>query len=175
LILAALARPAAADEREFMLAVEPAFSLIHVGNSTAWGGGGGVDLSYGVSDAIAIRVTGAFTGQAIGDYTTDTTRNPSGTVLSYHAGAGLTYIIDILRVVPFIDFSFGLVGSRRPTPQGDVWQNDFGMEIGIGLDYLINRRIAVGAVVRYHAYLTALSTIPVWLYAGPRIAFHFGG
>ena len=49
------------------------------------------------------------------------------------------------------------------------------VEIGLGVDYLLTRRIALGFVVRYHAYLTALTQIPVYLYAGPRLALHFGG
>lgn len=176
LVVVALARPGLADEKEFVLSLQPGFSMIHIGDQTAWGGGGGLDLSYGVTDAFAVRVTGAFSAQQIDALTmNNTVVNPAGTVLAYHAGVGVTYIVDILRVVPFIDFSLGLLGTRRPTATGDQWSNEFGIEIGIGVDYLITRRIAIGAVVRYHAFLTALATIPVYLYAGPRIAFHFGG
>jgi hypothetical protein len=176
LLLAALAQRAAADEKEFLLAVQPGFSLIHVGDQTAWGGGAGVDFAYGVTDALAVRATGAFTGQAIGEAKmNDQVTAPSGTVLSYFAGVGVTYTIDVLRVVPYIDFAVGALGTRRPTLQGDAWGHDFGIEIGLGLDYLVNRRFAVGVVVRYHAFLTAIADLPVYLYAGPRLAVHFGG
>lgn len=170
--LSAIAAPSArADEREFILALQPAFSLVHVGAQTVYGGGGGIDLSYGITDAVAVRATGAFTGHAI-----DATRSaPSGTMTAWHAGAGITYTIDILRLVPYFDLSIGILGTRRPSSGGaSESRNDLGLEVGIGLDYLITRRVAVGVVVRYHALLTALSTIPVWLYAGPRVAIHFG-
>ncbi len=161
----AIALPSAADEKEWLVGVAPAASLIHVGGRTAWGGGAGLDLGYGVSDALALRLTGAFTAQAVDD----------GTVLNYWAGAGLTYTIDILRLVPYIDFSIGVLGTRKPTAQGDQWSTDFGVEVGLGADYLIRRWIALGFVVRYHASLTAITEIPVYLYFGPRLAFKFGG
>ena len=163
---------ALADEKEVIVAVEPAFALMHVNSSTAWGGGAGLDLSYGVTDAVAIRATGAFTGHSL----EATTGGPAGTLLAWHAGLGLTYTIDIVRVVPYIDFAVGVMGTERPAPAGaTVTNNQLGVEIGVGVDYLISRRWAVGVVVRYHAFLTALSDIPVYFYAGPRIAMHFGG
>ena len=96
-------------------------------------------------------------------------------VTAYHAGAGITYAVDILRLVPYFDVSVGLLGLVQPTDKGPKPTFDFGVEIGLGVDYLINRRVAVGFVVRYHAYLTSITQIPVYMYAGPRVAIHWGG
>jgi outer membrane protein W len=167
----ALASPARADEREWILSLQPAAALLHLGGETAWGGGAGLDLSYGFTDALAVRVTGAATAHALGA----TMNDPGGTVLAYNAGAGLTYTIDILRLVPYVDFAIGLVGTTREVNGERRTSNQLGMELGLGVDYLVSRRWAVGFVVRYHAYLTALSELPVYLYFGPRIALHFGG
>ena len=168
---AAFARPAVADEKEIILSASPDFAFIHLDGHTAWGGGGAVDVSYGLTDALAVRATGAFTAHGIGR--TDVA--PAGSVLAYHAGVGVTYAIDIVRVVPSLDFSLGLLGVRRPTSYGDQYTNQFGVEIGLGVDYLLSRRIAIGVVARYHAFLTAITELPAYFYAGPRVSFHFGG
>ena len=34
---------------------------------------------------------------------------------------------------------------------------------------------AIGVVVRYHAFLTDITRIPVYLFVGPRVTFRFGG
>lgn len=174
LVAAALAGPTArADEKELILSVEPFFALATTSDQTSPGGGAALDVSYGITDALAIRATGAIAGHSLGK----TMDFPAaGTLLAYHAGAGLTYTIDILRLVPYADFSIGLLGTSRPDGKGgQKTDNELGIELGIGVDYLVNRRFAVGVVVRYHAFLTALNDLPSWLYVGPRVAIHFGG
>jgi opacity protein-like surface antigen len=177
LVLLAGPRLAHASAKEFTLSLEPAFALVYLTDAnqprrTVYGGGGGLDVSYGVSESIAVRVTGAWTAHAIGA----TGSTPAGILQAYHAGAGITYVFDVLRLVPYIDFSIGLLGTARPGPNGrtDI-SNQFGIQVGVGVDYLISRTLAVGFVVRYHVYLTSLTQIPAYLYLGPRIAFHFGG
>ena len=93
----------------------------------------------------------------------------------YYAGGGLTYTIDILRLVPYVDFSLGLLGTTREVNGERRTRNDLGVELGLGVDYLVNRTVSIGLVVRYHAMVTALSELPVYLFFGPRVAFHFGG
>lgn len=175
-LLVLLPASARADRGEFLVAAEPSFALIHVDGRNAWGGGTGLDLEYSVTDSLAVRATGAFTAH---DLPANMTL-PGGLLTAWHAGAGLTYSLDVLRLVPYFDVSVGLLGKTQPVRDmsGKTSQKasyDFGFEIGLGLDYLITRTVAVGFVVRYHAYLTAITDIPVYLYAGPRIAFRFGG
>jgi hypothetical protein len=45
----------------------------------------------------------------------------------------------------------------------------------LSLDYLLTRRIALGIVVRYHAFLTDITRIPVYLFVGPRVTIRFPG
>jgi hypothetical protein len=176
---------AAADEKEFLLALQPGFAFAKVGDRTAWGGGGGLDLAYGVTDALAVRLTGAYSGHALG--AGDKNVPPGGLLTAFHAGAGVTYAVDIVRLVPFFDLSVGLLGMTLPALKGQKTCGgstanadgtalclDFGVEIGVGADYLINRHVAIGFVVRYHAFVTSITDIPVYLYAGPRLAFRFG-
>lgn len=172
------AAPARAGEKEWILALQPGFAFVKIDDRIAWGGGGGIDASYGVTDNLAVRVTGAVTEHLLDpkrDPTTMKLTAPGGPVTAYHAGAGITYAVDILRLVPYFDVSVGLLGLVQPTDKGPKPTFDFGVEIGLGVDYLINRRVAVGFVVRYHAYLTSITQIPVYMYAGPRVAIHWGG
>ncbi len=171
LCLLGLAPAAAAEEKEWTVAATPAFSLLRVGDRMAWGGGAGVDLGWGLTDAVTLRATGALTGQAVGSGD----GQPSGAVLAWFAGVGVTYAIDIVRVVPYFDFALGYEGLRRPIAGGSATDHELGLEAGIGVDYLVSRRLAVGAVVRYHGALTAITELPLDLYVGPRIAIHFGG
>lgn len=171
-LLCAVGGSAAADEKEFILALDPAFGFVVDGDRHAWGGGTGLDLSYGVTDALAVRATGAFTAHNL-----PATKDLVGGLLTaWHAGVGITYAVDATRLVPYFDLAVGLLGRTEPVKGGGNKAGyDFGAEIGIGVDYLITRRWAVGFVVRYHAYLTNITQLPVYLYAGPRIAIHFGG
>jgi outer membrane protein W len=152
---------AAADERELTLSVAPAASLARLDGNTGWGGGGGLDLAYWITDAVAVRATGSFAAHALG----------GGAALLWNAGVGVTYAIDIVRVVPSLDFALGLVGARR----NDTTSDELGLQVGIGVDYLVSRRLAIGAVLRYFAFLTAASELPAWVYVGPRITIHFLG
>jgi hypothetical protein len=162
---------ARADEKEWIFAIQPAAAVMHVNGATTWGGGGGLDLSYGITDALAVRVTGAVSGHLLAA----TKDDPGGPLLAYHAGAGLTYVVDVIRLVPYAEFSLGVLGTARELNGTWTSSNKFGIELGLGADYVINRRVSVGLVVRYHAYLTALQDIPIYVYFGPRIAIHFGG
>lgn len=172
LLVLAPAGPAAADEKEFLVALQPGFAFVKVGDRTAWGGGGGLDVAYGITDAFWLRLTGAYSAHSLpaGDK-----NNPGGQLSAWHAGAGVTYQVDIVRLVPFFDLAVGLLGLSQPGPRGNTTSNDFGLEIGVGAEYLIDRHVALGFVARYHAYLTNINNIPVYFYAGPRVSFRFGG
>lgn len=187
-LVAAPGWDALAGEKEFMLALHPAFALARVssgggGNEvSAWGGGAALDASYGINDAVALRVTGAFTAHALDASALSRMGgcprggDCSSALYAYHAGAGISYAVDVLRLVPYFDLALGVLGSSYTDREGNpVHQVGFGVEIGIGADYLVSRLLSVGFVVRYHAYLTAIDRIPVYLYAGPRVALHFGG
>ena len=162
---------ACADEHEWLLALQPAVALDKRDDRIASGGGGSVDLAYGVVDALWLRATAHSTVHALPASATA----PGGTVISWFAGLGLGYSIDIIRFVPSLEFAIGLVGSRGPGDPSPTVQNEVGIQLGLAFDYLLTRRVSLGAVVRYTAALSAPAQIPLYLFAGPRIAFHFGG
>ena len=95
-LCAAAASVARADEKEVILAVQPAFAVVSLHKSSlydlqyAWGGGGGIDLTYGLTDAFAVRATGSLTAHSLDATKTD----PGGTLYAWHAGAGATYAVE---------------------------------------------------------------------------------
>ena len=52
-------------------------------------------------------------------------------------------------------------------------RNEAALGLGFQLHYLIKRYLAAGFVVRYHAVLTAIDKVPVYLYVGPEVTFRF--
>ena len=65
-------------------------------------------------------------------------------------------------------------GTTQPTAMGDKTALNLGVGIGLGADYMLNRRWALGAEVRYHAFLTDLGRLPLYLTVGPRLLVRFG-
>ena len=172
LALLALARPAQAERRRVRLGVQPLYALAFVDRRDPSGGGVGADVAYSLTDALSVRAS-AFVGWH--DARGLTAADPGGTVSSFGAFAGLTYALDVVRIVPSFDLGVGVVGLRgqrtftsRPALLPSL--NALAVELGFGFDWLVTHRWSVGAVVRYHALLTELSRAPGFLYAGPRVS-----
>ena len=78
----------------------------------------------------------------------DATKTQASGVLSgFTALLSLNYTLDVIRLVPSFDLGLGVIGLR-----GDA---------------------AFGS--RYHVALTDADRLPMYLYTGPRVIFHFGG
>jgi hypothetical protein len=45
--------------------------------------------------------------------------------------------------------------------------------VGLGADYLLNRRFSFGVAFRYHGIVTDLANIPLYLTVGPRAQVRF--
>jgi hypothetical protein len=171
--------PATAEKREWKLSIEPAYALVYVDSRGPSGGGVGADASFGVTEALSIQATGFVSWHAAGA----TTATPAGTVAAFSAMLGLAYTVDVIRLQPSFEAAFGLLGVRSDASFGSLStaaavakpSTAFGVQLGFGLDYLFTRHIAAGLILRYHAFLTDLTRIPVYLYVGPRLTFRFGG
>ena len=48
-----------------------------------------------------------------------------------------------------------------------------GISVGLGADYLLNRRFSFGVAFRYHGIVTDLASIPLYLTVGPRAQVRF--
>lgn len=104
------------------------------------GASAGADLQYGVSDAWAWRL--ALEGGAHAAVTSK--GDPVGRGLATFGG---TYTLDVLRWLPFAEMGL-CAGWLGPSASSRI---DLGAQLGVGADYLIDRRWAVAPVLRYAA------------------------
>jgi outer membrane protein W len=163
----------AAEEHEWQVGFEGLYGLIDVDGRTPSGGGGAVQLTYGFTDALSIQLTGAATGYPLSPLPAQMLLG--GTLSAYAVTAGVVYSLDVVRVVPFFEAGVGLSGfSQASTTKGTSTTLAFAATLGLGADYLINRRVAVGLSVRYYAFLTDLTHVPIFLTLGPRVTLRFG-
>jgi hypothetical protein len=179
LLLAGLPRAARADFKEWSVTLTPAYAIVYVDERAGSGGGGGVDVGFGVSESLTLHASGFLSWHDL-----DATRTArAGTASAFAAMVGLTYSLDVIRLVPSFELALGAIGVRGDAAFGSgraaeavvASSTAFAVGLGFGIDYLVTRHVAVGAAVRYHALVTDLTRIPVYLYVGPRVTFRFGG
>ena len=179
LALCLASAPARAELKEWTISLMPAYALAYVDSRTANGGGGGVEVGFGITEALTLHANGFVSWHALDG----NDRNSGGTMTAFSGMLGLTYSLDVIRLVPTFDLELGVLGVRGDAAFGSGAAAErvvpsstaFGLGLGFGLDYLITRHVSVGVLVRYHALLTDLDRIPVYLFAGPRVTFRFGG
>jgi len=177
LVAALLAeKTARSDEREWSIAVTPAYAVAYADGRTGHGGGFSLDVGYGVSDSLSVHLWGLMSWHALDGSRTA----PAGVVAGFGAMAGLTYTLDVIRLVPSFTLALGAIGIRpgadfAGSPSVLKPITGFGIGLGFALDYLVNRHVAVGVEVRYQTALTDLDRLPMYLYCGPRVLFRFGG
>lgn len=170
---------AAADVKEWTIGVAPIYALTYVDARNPSGGGAALDVGFGISEALSLHASGFASWHPVSSTKTST----AGTIGVFGAMVGLTYTIDVIRIVPYFDVGIGVLGLRGDGGFGSGaaankvadGSTAFGVEIGFGADYLLNRHVAIGLVARYHAFVTDITRVPVYLYVGPRLSFHFGG
>jgi hypothetical protein len=179
LLLLALPRPAFADFKEWTLTVHPVYAVGYVDERTAHGGGVAAQVGFGVSDALSVHVAGIVSFHAADK----TEKLPAGQLSGYGAFAGITYTLDVIRLVPSFDLAIGAVGLRGNLAYGtDAAANAvlqpidaFAISLGFSIDYLFTRHVALGVELRYVLPVTEVTRFPTYLYVGPRVAFRFGG
>jgi hypothetical protein len=159
------AAPGRASGGDLVVAAEPLYSLVKWDQRHPSGGGVALEAAYGLTDWLWLRGTTFYTAQAAGK--DEAAGLPGGALSVGGVFVGLRYALDVLRVVPYVD---GGVGALFAGGAGHKGRTDFGVDVGLGFDWLYNRRVAFGLVVRYHAFITNVQSIPVYLYAGPRFA-----
>jgi hypothetical protein len=141
---------ASAFERQWRSGVSLGYAYFsNVGDEALHGFGGGLHLSYGLSDVWNASITA------------DTTYHPSGDALVVGGAAGVSYVIDILQVVPHVGILLGpydvwRVGGSCGVPNTPLCHRfSFGASIPFGLDYTVSRSFAVGIGGRYHLLIAS--------------------
>lgn len=158
-LVALAARPATADEGEHALSVGLGFARFSTPEHDGDGGALTVDYERGLSDAFWLRVTGTGAVYRGGDQ--------EGTGYSGNLVGGLTYVIDVLRYVPYLHAGVGAVVLG-----GDSFDSEIHpmAEIGIGLDILARRGLSYGFFARAGTFLDESALIT----AGLRLTWRWG-
>ncbi len=138
------ARTMAAGEEEWQLSARLGAADFAVDGRTPWGGMGGLDLQYGFTDAVAARVSTTVSYHPV-DAQPDIAL-PGGTVRGMSTLVGITYTFDVLRLVPYADLGVGFINvAGAVTTSGSA----LATELGVGADYLLTTRWAVGGALKY--------------------------
>jgi hypothetical protein len=180
-VLAIVLAPVAAraDFKEWTISAWPAYALTYVDSRSPSGAGAGMDVGFGITESLTLKATGFVSWHPVAA----TKMTSAGTLGEFSAMLGLNYSLDVIRLVPSFDVGLGVLGIRgdeqfsTSNKANAVVQPStaFGVELGFALDYALTRRIEVGALVRYHAFLTDITRIPAYLYVGPRVTIRWGG
>jgi hypothetical protein len=143
---------ASAFERQWHAGVNLGYAYFsNVGEERLHGFGGGLHLAYGLSDVFNASITA------------DATYHPSGDALIVGGAAGVSYIVDILQVVPHVGILLGpydvwrvggACGVADP-PSPSCHRLSFGASIPFGLDYTVSRSFVVGIGGRYHLLIAS--------------------
>jgi hypothetical protein len=135
---------AAAGENEWQLSARFGVGDVHVDGRTPYGLLAGADLEYGLTDAWAVRLA---LGTGYHSVDADSKANlPGGNVRTTSALLGVTYTFDVLRLVPYVQTSIGVINFAGAVVTPGTTLD---AELGLGADYLLTRRWAVGGVLQY--------------------------
>jgi len=135
--------PAEAIERQHHVGLAPMLGVLKVDSkSTASvGGGGALHYTYGLTDQWNLMAEGSWALVAAAQgQDADAPRDRPASVGQLSAGA--SYVIDILRWVPYFGLQAGgyyVAGGTLPDPLVLP-----GAAVVVGLDYQISRSVAVG-------------------------------
>ena len=138
----AIPRQAKAFEHQWHLGAEGGYSALVTGaGATLHGFGGGLRLTYGLSDTVNLIASGDVTVHPASKYKGLAV---DGSLLA-GGNLGFAYVIDILQVVPWVGATAGAYYAAGPTEGG----MRLALGVPFGLDYQVSRRFAVGAAGEY--------------------------
>ncbi len=141
-----LPREARAFQHQWHVGADAGYSaLITAPGATLHGFGGGLHLTYGLSDTLNLLVTGDVT---VHPASRDKGLPVDGFVLA-GGNLGVGYVFDILQWVPYVGATAGGYYAIGPTDSGPR----LALAIPFGLDYQISRSFAVGAAGEYKLLL----------------------
>ncbi len=163
----AVATPRAAIAAEGRLRLAPTFAdLNDLGAEGLWGLGAQVGFEWAFSDFWAVVVDGT------GSYHFEDTERQISAQLVTSAALGLRYNIDIFTYVPWVSVS-GVAYLNSPLLENSEQQVGAGARIGFGVDYRIDRNMAVGVFADIHAPFSDLQNYPIYSNVGFNFAWIF--
>src|SRR5262249_6613452 len=106
----ALPRSAHAGDQQWQLSLAAAFSVVDFDARSPSGLAGALRVSYGFNDAFSVMAT--FVASAPPAPADPPRRLPEGTLGVFGGYAGLRYVFDLLRVVPYVQGGLGVLAAR---------------------------------------------------------------
>ncbi len=161
----------AMDQGDWLIGVNPSYSYIVLQDrSEPEGGGAGVYVQYWLTDWSALRLTGLWTGHNIDPRKNDQGKEiPGGLYQVINFSGGFHFPFDILKLSPAVEFGAGILHHRF---NGES-TNNFGIQIGVTIDYSLLDWLVLGVGFHYHALISNPSEYPVYFDAGPRLAIRW--
>ncbi len=102
----------------------------------------GLHTGYAVSDMFDVLLQGSLSRHSLDDDAAVAAEDDAA--FMYSAVAGLSYKLDVIEWVPYAALMAGYYGVSQD-PLGDsLRRHDFGIEIAVGLDYVLSRNWALG-------------------------------
>ena len=177
-VLATLASPAGAVERENHLGAELGCAILVVKDKSTpeVGAGIGAHYTHGITDSFNLMVEGAWSLVAL-DETRNAKTPATHPAWMANADVGVGYVLDILRWVPYFGVLVGGYGLAGGSMSGaKVFP---GVDLALGLDYRFGRALIAGIALRQHMLVDfsepAFSeTYPSFTQAFARVEYSWG-
>ena len=158
---------ALAVEQQVHVGVGGGLSALKVDDksTTSLGAGAGVDFKYGINDAFNLHLEAGHSVVAA-DEQLDSPATPHTRPSTVSTAAlGVTYVLDIVRIVPYGGALMGAGLLRGGTLDKSLVLPD--VQLAFGADYYLSRNFALGAAYRQHLFFTKLDAYPsysnLWL------------
>jgi len=165
---------ARAVERQHHIGLDPSLSMLKVDDKSTLsvGAGVGVHYTYGISDQFNLMVelnASRVAANQEQDFPDSPRTRPANVA---HGLAGVGYVIDVLRWVPYFGVLVGGYHLSGGTLDSAVVA--FGAAAQLGLDYQLSRSWAVGVAGQQHFLLTKLSDYPSYTTLLLRLEYMWG-
>jgi hypothetical protein len=134
----------AVGEQEWQLSARLGIGNLHIDQRSPFGPVTALELEYGFSDAWALRAMAGTSAHDVDGRMED--HAPGGWARTTSALAGLTYTFDVLRMVPYAQLAIGFVRFHGAVLKP---RTEMAGELGLGADFWLDRRWAVGGVLQY--------------------------
>lgn len=151
----------AAGQGEKQMSASVGFALAGDGARARSGIQAGIEAAMGLTDAWAGRAAVTTSWQPA--------QLPAGLRHVTALSLGLTYALDAVRWIPFVDMGLTVADLRG----NGASSQRLGPQVGIGVEYLLSRRWALAALARFDYFALRLNeaggTRPWWTCAGLRL------
>ncbi|HEY2902986.1 MAG TPA: outer membrane beta-barrel protein [Polyangia bacterium] len=143
-VLLAPAAARAAGEDEWQLSARLGIGDLHIDDRSPFGPVAAVEVERGFTDAWALRLMLSESAHSVDARMAD--HAPGGWARVSSLLAGVTYTFDVLRLVPYAQLGAGFVRFDGAVKQPRM---ELAGELGLGADYWLTKRWAVGGVLQY--------------------------